>query len=56
MEILIKTTRISSRHTKDQRVHSIRTDEKKGKNSSPIMGLFRASGKVEKLDTSTMHP
>ena len=50
MEILIKTTRISSRTNKDQRGGSFRTDEKKGKKSSPRMGWFCASGTVEILN------
>ena len=50
MDILIKTTRSSSRNNKYQRGDSFRIDKKKGKNSSPGMGQFRASGTVEILN------
>ena len=40
MDILIKTTRSSSRNSKDQIGYSFRKDEKNGKSSSPRMGLF----------------
>ena len=47
MDILIETTRISSRNNKDQRGYLFRTDEKNGKKSSRRMGWFCASGIVE---------
>ena len=47
MDILIKTTRISSLKNKDKRGDLFRTDEKKVKKISPRMGLFSASGRVE---------
>ena len=47
MDILIKTTRISSWKNKDQKGDSFRTDEKKVKNIIPRMGWFHASGTVE---------
>ena len=50
MEILIKKTRRFSRTNKFQIEDSFRTDEKKGKNISPRMGLFWASGTVEILN------
>ena len=50
MDILIKTTIISSINNKNQRGDSFRTDEKKGKKSSPRMVVFRASGTVEILN------
>ena len=49
MDSLIVTTRSSSRNNKYQIWDSFRTDEKKGENSSPRMGWFRASGTVEIL-------
>ena len=52
MDILIKTTRISSINNKDQRRDSLKTDENKGKNSSPRMGWFSDSGSVESLNVS----
>ena len=50
MEILTKTTIISSINNKYQRGDLFRTDEKKGKKSSPRMGWFCASGTVEILN------
>ena len=50
MEILIETTRISSINNKYQRVDFFITDSNKGKNISPRMGWFLASGKVEILN------
>ena len=50
MDILIKTTRISSINKKYQRGDSFRTYLKKVKKSSPRMGWFRASVKVEILN------
>ena len=50
MEVLIEKTRSSSRTIKEQRGDSFKTDEKKGKNSSPRMELFSASGTVEILN------
>ena len=50
MNILTKTTRSSSRTNKNQRGDYFRTDTKRGKNISPIMGWFCASGIVEILN------
>ena len=47
MDILIEKTRRYSRNNQDQRGYLFRTNEKKGKNSNPRMGWFRASGTVE---------
>ena len=47
MDILIKTTRISSWKNKHQKGDSFRTDEKKVKKIIPRMGWFHASGPVE---------
>ena len=49
MDILIKSTRISSWKNKDKGVESFRKDEKKVKTSIPRMGWFRYSGWVEIL-------
>ena len=50
MYILIETTRRSYRTNKDQSRDSFRTYENKGKDSSPRIGWFHASGKVEILN------
>ena len=50
MDILIETTRISSRNNKDQIGYSFRTDENKGKKSIPRMGWFSVSGTVAILN------
>ena len=50
MDILIKTTRRSCKNKKYQRGYSFRTYEKKVKQSTPRMGLFRASVVVEILN------
>ena len=47
MDILIRTTRISSWKNKYKRRDSFRTDKKKVKKISPRMGWFIASGPVE---------
>ena len=50
MDILIETTIRSPRTNKYQRGYSFITDEKRGKNNSPRMGWFCASGTLEILN------